>query len=30
MARVSVWLDLDLDEDFEVVNALNDAALSTF
>ena len=30
MACVPVWLDLDLDQDFEAVHALNDVAVATF
>ena len=30
MAYVPLWLDLDVDEDFEAVYALNDAVLATF
>ena len=30
MVRVSVWLDLGLDQEFEAVYALNDVAVTTF
>ena len=30
MVRVSVWLDLDLTQDFEAVYALNGVAVATF